>query len=162
MSPVHRRYLLLDQGIGAGIFNVLVNAGFAWLFFRNLSTVPLWGEQSIVGDTIGTAFILPLLTTLIASRIVRSHVRSGRVPALAWSEASSLGPRVPRWLSVRGALLGIVCIVVAGIPTTHMLAAAGVAEMSFGGFVAFKALFAGVLAVPVTPLVARAALADPT
>ncbi len=159
MSPVHRRYLLVDQGIGAGIFNVPVNAGFAWLFFHDFSIVPLWGQQSIGGDTIGTAFILPLLTTLIASRIVRSQVRGGRVPPLAWAE-TSLGRRVPRWLFVRGALLGLVCIVVAGIPTTRMLAAAGVDQMSFGGFVAFKAIFAGLLAVVVTPLVARAALAD--
>ena len=34
--------------------------------------------------------------------------------------------------------------------------------MSFGGFIAFKALFAGVLATVVTPIVARLALADPS
>jgi len=127
--------------------------------FRGMTTVPLWGDQSIAGDTIGTAFILPLLTTLIAGRIVRGHVRRGHVPGLAWPEGG-LVRWVPRGLAVRGIVLGIVCLLVVGFPATKALAAAGVAEMSLGGFVTFKALFAGVLATFVTPIVARAALAD--
>jgi len=35
-----------------------------------------------------------------------------------------------------------------------------VEQMTFGTFITFKALFAGLLATAVTPLVARAALAD--
>ncbi len=159
MSPGHRRYLLIDHCLGAGIFNFLLNAAIAWVLFRQMETVPLWGQQSIAGDTIGTAFMLPLLTTLIASRVVYGHVRKGRVSALAWPEAS-FGRRLPRWLSLRGALLGAACILVAGIPATRTLAAAGVGEMSLGGFVVFKAAFAAALAVLVTPLIARAALAD--
>ena len=158
MSPQHRRYLLLEQGIGAGVFNVLLNAAIAWLMFRGATTVPLWGQPSIGGDTIGTAFVLPLLTTLIASRLVRRHARTGHVPAMAWPDGA-LG-FMPRGLVVRGAILGVAGIVVAGIPTTLALAAAGVEQMSLGGFVAFKALFAGGLATVVTPVVARLALAD--
>ena len=43
MSPRHRRYLLLDQGIGAGILNLLLNAGIAWLLFRGMegSRIPV-------------------------------------------------------------------------------------------------------------------------
>jgi hypothetical protein len=159
MSPQQRRYLLLEQGIGAGIFNFVLNAAIAWAIFRQMETVPLWGQQSIAGDTIGTAFMLPLLTTLIGSRVVRGHVRKGRVAALAWPEAS-FGRRLPRWLSARGALLGAACILIAGIPATRSLEAAGIGEMSLGGFIVFKAAFAAVLAVLVTPLIARAALAD--
>ena len=81
MSPRHRTYLLIEQGIGAGIFNVVINAAIAWLFFHGMSTVPLFGDQSIMGDTIGTTFMLPLLTAIIAGRIVRAHVRTGHVPA---------------------------------------------------------------------------------
>jgi len=161
MSPRHRSYLLLEQGIGSGIFNVVLNAAIAWLMFRGMTNVPLWGQQSIAGDTIGTAFILPLLTTLIASRVVRGHVRRGHVPALAWPDASP-GRWMPRGLTLRGVVLGIVCLLVVGFPATSALGAAGFDEMSFGGFIAFKALFAGVLATVVTPIVARLALADPS
>jgi hypothetical protein len=159
MSPRHRRYLLLEQGIGSGIFNLLLNAAIAWVVFRGATTVPLWGEQSIGGDTIITAFMLPFLTTLIASRVVRRHVRKGNVPAFAWN-GSPLAAWLPSGLTLRGALLGILGVIVAGIPTMHVLGRLGIAEMSFGGFIAFKALFAAVLATIVTPLIARAALAD--
>jgi hypothetical protein len=158
MSPVLQRYLVLEQGVGAAIFNLLVNAAIAWATFRGLATVPLWGQQSVGGDTIGTAFVLPFLTTLIASRIVRAHVRSGRIPALAWG--ASPWRRLPTGLVGRGLVLGVACIVAVGLPTAIALGAVGVDSMTFGGFIAFKATFAAALAALVTPLVARAALAD--
>ena len=159
MSSRHRRYLLLDQGIGAGIVNLLLNAAIAWLLFRGMTAVPMWGQQSIGGDTIGTAFVLPFLSTLIASAIVRSQVRAGYVPAVALSASSALR-RLPRSLAGRGALLGLIAVVVTGIPTALALDAAGTVEMGFRDFILFKALFAAVLGALVTPVIARAALAD--
>ena len=126
-----------------------------------MEVVPLWGQQSIAGDTIGTAFVLPFLTALIASVVVRSQVRSGYVPAAALSASSALR-RLPRSLAGRGAVLGILAIVLTGLPTAAALDVAGVGEMAFGDFVLFKAVFAAVLGALVTPIVARAALADAT
>src|SRR5262249_39811567 len=97
MSPAQRRYLLLEQGVGAGVVNFAINAAIAWVAFRGMTTVPLWGQQSIAGDTIGTTFLLPFITTLIASRLVRGHVRSGRIAGLAW-DSSPLGRWMPRGL----------------------------------------------------------------
>ena len=159
MSPAQRRYLLLEQGVGAGVVNFAINAAIAWVAFRGMTTVPLWGQQSIAGDTIGTTFLLPFITTLIASRLVRGHVRSGRIAGLAW-DSSPLGRWMPRGLARRGAVFGLACVVLVGLPAPSALAAAGVAQMSFGRFVVFKALFAAVLAALVTPIIARAALAD--
>jgi hypothetical protein len=158
MSPRHRTYLLLEQGIGAGIFNVVLNAGIAWLFFHDMSAVPLVGDRSIAGDTFGTAFMLPLLTAVIAGRIVRAHVRTAHVPAWPWP--AGLARMIPRSLAARGSVLGVVCVLLVAFPTTSALAALGVTAWSLWTFVGFKAHFAGVLATVVTPLVARASLAD--
>jgi hypothetical protein len=158
MSPRHRTYLTIEQGVGAGVFNVLLNAAIAWLVFRGMPTVPLLGDQSIAGDTIGTTLLLPLLTAVIAGRIVRSHVRRGHVPPLAWSPG--VARLIPRSLALRGLVLGVACVLAVGLPTVRALGAAGITEMSLGGFVAFKALFAGALATVVTPCIARASLAD--
>ena len=159
MSPRQRRYLLLEQGVGAGIVNFVLNAAIAWLMFRAATTVPMWGQQSVGGDTIATAFLLPFLTTLIVSRIVRGHVRRGHVTAFAW-HGSRLGDWMPAGLGRRGAVLGLLAVVTVGVPATALLAGMGVVEMSVGGFVAFKALFGAALATIVTPLIARAALED--
>jgi len=158
MSRAHGRYLLLEQGIGAGVVNFVINWVIAWAMFRGMASVPLRGDLSIANDTIGTTFFLPFLTTLFASQVVRGHVRRGRVPAWPWGDGA--GRRVPRWLVVRGALFGIVCVALVGVPTAYALGAAGVTAMDFRGFLTFKALFAAVLAALVTPFIARAALAD--
>jgi hypothetical protein len=158
MSPRHRTYLLLEQGIGAGIFNVVLNAGIAWLFFHDMSAVPLVGDRSIAADTLGTAFMLPLLTAVIGGRIVRAHVRTSHVPA--WPCPAGVARLIPRSLAARGTLLGVACVLLVGFPTTSVLRALGVTAWSLSTFVTFKASFAGVLATVVTPLVARASLAD--
>jgi hypothetical protein len=159
MSSRHRRYLLLEQGVGAGVVNVVINAAIAWLMFRGAAAVPLWGQQSIGGDMIGTAFMLPFMTALIATRIVRGQVRGGHVPGLALATPSVL-QRLPRTPAGRGAVLGAICIVVVGVPATLVLGALGVSEMAFGSFIGFKAAFAGVFGALVTPVLARLALAD--
>src|SRR5947207_13222996 len=109
VSQAQRRYLLLEQGVGAAGFNFLLNAAIAWLMFRGADVVPLWGQQSIAGDTIGTSVILPFLTCLIATRLVRGHVRSGKVAPLGWSRDTQpwLG-WLPRGTLARALALGTV------------------------------------------------------
>ena len=85
MSPAHRRYLLVEQGIGAAVFNFALNAGIAWLLFRSQDVVPLWGDRSIAGDTIATSMILPFLTTLIVTPTARRQLRAGRFASLGWT-----------------------------------------------------------------------------
>jgi len=161
MSPAVRRYLLLEQGIGAAVFNFLLNAAIAWAMFRSVEVVPLWGQQSIMGDTIGTCFLLPLLTSLIATRLVRGHVRMGKVAALGWTRASHpvLG-WLPQSTARRGVVLGLACIALLAPLAFLGLRLFGVASLPFWRFIAFKGAFAGVAAALVTPLVALWVIAE--
>jgi len=163
MSPGHLRYLLLEQGVGAGVVNLVLNGVIAWALFRGVAVVPLWGTQSIAGDTIGTTFFLPFLTCLIVTRIVRRHMRTRQLGTLGWTRESHppLG-----WLPVgtvrRGLMLGLVCAVGVGPPTVWTLSHLGVSTMPLWGFITFKATFAAVLAALVTPIIALWALAGVT
>src|SRR5881296_2180494 len=161
VSQAQRRYLLLEQGVGAAGFNFLLNAAIAWLMFRGADVVPLWGQQSIAGDTIGTSIILPFLTCLIATRLVRGHVRAGKVAPLGWSRDTQpwLG-WLPRGTLARAAALGGAGLVVFTPPTLVALVALGVADLGLGRFVVFKASFAAAEALVVTPLVALWAIAE--
>lgn len=160
MSREQRRYVL-EQGIGSGLINVLINAAVAWLLFRSLPNVPLWGLQSIAGDTVGTCFVLPFATCLIVTRLTHREVRRGRFPSPDWRRAAhpALG-RLPGATTPRAALLGLLCTLVVAPLALGALAALGIAELGLASFVAFKALFAGALAAVVTPLIAVAALGD--
>jgi hypothetical protein len=160
VSPTHRRFLLLEQGIGAAVFNLALNAAIAWLVFRRLETVPLRGEQSIAGDTLITGFLLPFFTCLIVTRLARKQVEAGHVPPLAWTGAGrvALGWLPARtWL--RGVVLGGAGVVLLAMPVVALLDAAGVDGLTLGRFVAFKASFAALAALLVTPAIARWAIA---
>jgi len=161
VSQAQRRYLLLEQGLGAAGFNFLLNAAIAWLMFRGADVVPLWGQQSIAGDTIGTSVILPFLTCLIATRLVRGHVRSGKVAPLGWSRDTQpwLG-WLPRGTLARGLALGCAGLLVFAPPVLLAHVALGVTQLGLGGFVVFKASFAAAEALVVTPLVALWAIAE--
>ena len=65
MLPIQRRFLILEQGIGTGLINVVLNGVIALLLFHSVETVPLWGPLSIAGDTLATTFLLPLLLLLV-------------------------------------------------------------------------------------------------
>ena len=161
MSQAQRRYLLLEQGVGAAGFNFLLNAAIAWLMFRGADVVPLWGQQSIAGDTIGTSVILPFLTCLIATRLVRGHVRSGKVAPLGWSRDTQpwLG-WLPRGTLARGLALGGAGLLVFAPPVLLAHVALGVTNLDLGRFVVFKASFAALEALVVTPLVALWAIVE--
>ena len=161
MLPAHRRFLLLEQGIGSAGINFAINGAIAWLLFRQMAIVPLWGQQSIAGDTIGTTFFLPFFTCLIVTRLAQRRVGSGGLPALGWRRESrpALG-WMPATTFRRALALGAVCTLVVAPPTLIALAALDVTDLSFSCFLAFKATFAAGLAAVVTPIIALGAIAD--
>src|SRR5262245_56323764 len=82
LSARHQRFLWLEQGVIPCVFNFALNAAIAWALFRSLPAVPLWGQSSVGGDLLATAFLLPFLTCLIVSALVARDVRAGKVPPL--------------------------------------------------------------------------------
>ena len=162
MSHHHLRFLLLEQGVGSAVFNFLLNGAIAWLLFRSLERVPMWGQQSIVGDTIGTCFFLPFFTALIVTPLVRKRVQAGSVAALEWTRDSH---PVLGWLPVgtakRALVLGAICVVVVGPLSIWALSRMDVGELTFWSFVAFKAAFAAALALIVTPVISVWAMTAP-
>jgi hypothetical protein len=160
MSPVLRHYLVTEHAIGAAVVNFVLNGLIAWLAFGHLEVVPMWGQQSIVGDTIGTVFVLAALTCLIATRIVRWHVSTGKAPAGPSDGDWALLRKLPAGLGVRSLVLaGVVTVVVAPV-AVGLLAASGLDGLSLRSFVLFKAIFAALLAVVVQPAVALRALME--
>jgi hypothetical protein len=161
LASPHRTYALRDQGIGAAVFNLVINGVLAYLMFRSLAAVPLWGAQSIAGDTIGTGFFLPFMTCLIVTPLTWRQVRRGALPAPAWTRIDHpMLARLPQRPATRGALLGLLGAALAAPPALFGLAVMGVAELDFWSFVAFKSVFAAILAAIVSPVIALAALGD--
>jgi hypothetical protein len=159
LSDRHRRFLLIEQGAIPTIFNLVLNGGIAWALFRSTATVPLWGRSSIGVDLLATAFLLPFLTCIIVSALVGRDVRSGKVPPLPFGQLPH-----SRWFqrssSLRGLLLGAAGVLFGAAPIVWALSLGQAQPFSVPSFVAFKAVWAAMLALMVTPVVGWWALAS--
>ena len=160
VSSSQRTFLLLEQGAGSVVVNLPVNALIAWLAFRGAAAVPFWGAQSIAGDTVGTCFVLPLITTLIVTPLARHRVRAGTLEPLAWTDRmrATLG-RLPTGTWWRAVAFGALTTVAVAPLAVAALRGAGMDALSLESFVAFKAVFAAALGALVTPAVAAYAIA---
>jgi hypothetical protein len=156
LTPPQRRFVLLDNGVGPFVANLLINGVIAWALFRNATHVPLWGQSSIAGDTIATAFLLPAITCLIVTPLARGRVRSGRLAA-----ASGAAWRwIPRNMLWRALLIGLLGLLVLTPPTLLVFDALRVGQLSPWHFVYFKATFAAVEGALVTPFLALWAISE--
>ncbi len=162
MTNAQRRFLLVDQCIVGGAINFVVNAAIAWYLFRAMQQVPMTGgSQNVLGDVIGTFFLLPLAVCLIVTPLVRRQVRSGKLAALHWDRtAHPWYRRLPVSSLMRGLQLGVASTVVLGLPLFGLMAAFGVTSMTYWDFVIVKGIYSGVLAAVVSPVIAYAALGD--
>ena len=161
LAPEIVRYVLIGQGIVPAVINIVVNLLIGTLTFWGRDSVATWGmNQGAVADSIGTCFFLPFITALIVTPIVRHHLAQGtvnRIPAsevpwfFYWFEGSTLR---------RAAKFGIAGLMLLALPI--YFAYIVFAEDSIGTirFIAIKAIFAGVLGLVITPVIAMVAMCD--
>src|SRR5882762_11020918 len=111
LSADQRRFFFWHAIIGAAIVNAALSALIAWLSVSREDSVPRWAaplvdKPSTITDTVGTFFILPLLTCLIFTAVARRELRHGRVTPLGWSwSPKSVLRRLPKGTLRRGAAL---------------------------------------------------------
>ena len=158
LSAEHRRFLIVEQGVGPTLFNVALNGAIAWLLFRSATEIPLWGEQSVGVDLLATAFLLPFLTCVIVSRLIGGQVRSGKLPALPDHQIPDSGWSL-RPASTRGLVLAAGAILLGALPLVVALSLGEARPFGVNAFMGFKAAWAGGMAAVVTPIVGWWALA---
>lgn len=159
LSDSHRRFLTIDQCLVAGVINVVINAGIAWGLLRTHLAIPLWGETSMGVDLLATSILLPFISCLIVSRIIRGQVKNGKLPALEKHQVPARGfHRRPTWL--RGLWLALLGLAFAAAPLVALLTLAEANPVPVLSFVAFKGAWAGLLAAALTPALAWWALAE--
>lgn len=160
LTTSHRRFLLVDQSLVPFGLNFVLNGGIAYALFRSAESVPLFGQSSIVGDTLITSFLLPFLTCLIVTGLIAKQVTAGKVPGLANAPQGRLGAFfATRGKASRGALLGAASVVLLALPVLLVLSASGVEALPRDAFLWFKAGYAGGIAAIVQPAIAWLALA---
>jgi hypothetical protein len=161
----HRRWIVVNAIFATALINLVVNGAVAWLFTLGQSDVPFWArpfsETSTLGDTLGTIFVLPLITGLLCTLAVRREVAAGALEAIRpGAPFDSWLARLPPPGLRRDIAFGGIAFSVLALPVSVVLAAIDFGTLSCGQFVAFKVAFAIVLGALVTPLIAICAMAD--
>jgi hypothetical protein len=161
LSAKHRSWLIREQVIAPAVINFTLNAGIAWLLFRGRGVVPLWGEGGIAQDALATLFLLPFLTCVIVTPLVRRAVGAGKVPPLdaAIGLPASI-ERLPRALLARAATLGLGGIV-AGAPLVLGAVAVAGGALTVPTLVLSKGVYTAALAALIGPMIALRTLAEP-
>ena len=166
LSAEHRHYIFWQAIVGAAVVNLILNAGIAWLSVRNEDAVPRWAvplidRPSTITDTIGTFFILPLVTCLIFTALAHREMRAGKVQPLGWTRVSHpFLRRLPEGKLRRGLAAGAITTLILGPVAVLAIVALDVGDVTIGGFVAYKAVFGVALGLLVTPILALWALAE--
>lgn len=158
LAASQRRFLIVEQSVVPFGINFLLNGAIAWASFRAVESVPFAGQSSIVGDTLVTSFLLPLLTCLIVTALLQKQLAGGKVAAFEQAPRGVGAFLAARGKLARGALLGLGAVVVVGVPTLLVLSAVGVDALAHDSFLWFKATYAGGLAALVQPAIAWLAL----
>jgi hypothetical protein len=160
MTPQLKRYLFVEQPIGSFIVNFLLNALIAWAMFRHLTALPMWGQESIGGDTIGTCFMLPFLTVLITRPLIGRDIRNGKAVPEQAREQIPLLRHLPPTPVRRGLVLGLAVMIVVAPLLILALRLAGVSSIPMPAFVWVKAVWSAILGALLAPWIALAVVAD--
>ena len=89
-------------------------------------------------------------------------MKSGGISALGWTRDShSVLGWLPPGTFRRALTLGFVTLIVVGPLAVLALHVLSVDQLAFGPFIIFKSVFAGLLALVVTPVISIWALAEP-
>ena len=136
------RYLLVKVLIPAAVLNVVINALIGAAAFPAGREVPLLGVVSACGDTLVSSFFIGLFTMLGIAAAAGVEARAGRV--------RGFGSR-RRWVAWcrehvvwSGVVLGVLLVLLCGLPTTSWLQTRWAASMPRDLFIAFKSGYAGV------------------
>jgi hypothetical protein len=166
LSSQQRRWIFLNAVAAAALINAVLNAAIAWVSVQSEDSVPLWAvplldKPSVITDTIGTFFLLPLITCLVITTVAWHDVRTGRVSPLSRPPfPHRLWHRLPETRLRRGVALGAVCTVLLAPLAVLVLVVVDFGDLSVGEFVLYKAIFGVALGALVTPPIALLAMAD--
>ena len=159
LTKAQRKFLVVEQAIGAGIGNFLLNAFFVWFTFPG-ERLLLWGFPGIATDVLGTCFLLPWLTALVIGPFVRKAIRDGKLTPIVDVEP----PQFLRWVPAgpwhRSWVVGTATTLAVAPPTIALLMLFGVESAGRADFAIGKGIFAAALAAGVAPLCAYFSLLE--
>ncbi|HWC33458.1 MAG TPA: hypothetical protein VG650_01405 [Mycobacteriales bacterium] len=164
VPEAHRRWILINSVLITAFANIAINVVAALIGARGHHVV-WWSSNpfktSLLYNTLGTLFLLPLLTTLAVTRAVRREVADGVLESIGTPFASRLWTWVcvptPGRRGLRFAVATFAALAPFDVLAVVLFGRSGVDPFHF---VAIQVLYAVLLGAVLTPLIALAAMSD--
>lgn len=154
MTEFHRRYLARETAASA-VINAALSGFVCWLVFGRAGAASIDDARAFATDFLPQAFILSLMSTLVPGALTRRRIRTGEVPVLAGATS-----KLPRKLLLRALCIASLAMLIGGGAALLLTLAVWPGSLSIAQVYGIKVLFGVLLAVPVTRIGLRAALAD--
>jgi catechol 2,3-dioxygenase-like lactoylglutathione lyase family enzyme len=153
--------LAIRFGLYAALFNAALAGALGAWFYRFAESVPLGQSYGALADTWISAFVIPFVAWFFVAPGVERAVRAGELPPRPAPAASALGRFVRLPALVRALAFGVAGLVALGLPLSLLLRLLAPDPLTLAGFLACKALIAGVVAGAVIPAIAFTSLTLP-
>ncbi len=147
-------YIPRETAISMGINTGLSMAFYAAVFGR-IDPVPVWGLGKWVFDFVPQGFMIGLMSTLVPGAITARRLSRGEVARLA---GRSLLPRALGW---RAVVIALASAAVSAAAMAAIAFACGLQALPMIAAATIKVGWGALLALVVTPIGLRAALAAP-
>lgn len=155
------RYLLIGQVLIPIFINAGVNLILVLLTYRGRPSVSIWAlDKGAISDFIGTCYLLPAITCLIATPIVRSQVAGGVVRGLSVDEAGRWVRFFCGGLVWRATKFGLSGLILLSGPVFAMWSLPTSESIPTWLFLVLKIIFAVTFGCVATPLIAIVAMTD--
>jgi hypothetical protein len=154
MTDAHRRYVNRETAVSV-VINAVLSLLACWIVFgRQGLGAP--DARAFAFDFLPQAFILSAMSTLLPGLVTRSRVRAGVVERLPGGVGF-----LPGNLLLRALVLATAALCLGGTAALLLTFVLWSGPLGMGAVYVIKLVFGVLLAVPVTRLALRAALADP-
>lgn len=162
VPATHRQWILINSVLITAFVNIVLNAGIAAASARG-HHIAWWTSNpfktNLLYNTLGTLFILPLLTTVAVMPAISKELNAGTLAPID----APFAARLWSWICVpspwrRGLRFGLVTLLAIApfdVPAVVLLGRHGA---NASHFVMLQVAFAVVLGAIVTPLIALAAM----
>lgn len=152
---VQSRYIIVTQSLVPMLLNIGCNALVSWALWRNHSQLTLWGEGSFVGgfafDLLLTAFLITFITSFFVTSATRKKIERGELPLIPREQTRERGfERYPT--VIRGVWIGMLAVLFGALPLIAFIHLELVTPTTVNSFVFLKAIWAGVVAAVVSPI----------
>lgn len=143
------------------VINFILNGVIAFVTFRGRPSVESWGADGMSIDIIVTSFLVPLLTCLIVTPIIRQLLEQGDQSAVNWTRSDFWWLAwLPQGKWARAVAIGVATALGGSAILLGGLSLLKVENFGPNGAIVLKAGYCALLAGLVTPLLALASLAD--